>query len=389
MSVRLTLSGLNAFLVDAKAHAMSKPSFLSACLGNESCDLDSATSALIRAYALSSTTTATTANTRKIVVPVLNCSVDDFGLRTEIVHHFASVGVDAGQLLFEDSINLDDYARREALELYLVDHNRLAMKQARWEPCVVDVVDHHKDEGGCPNASKSKRIAFPMGSCASLVAEHVLNVMGASLDPLLARLLLGVILVDTGNLDPALGKTEPLDKAMSIALAECASLDTASQTALWTKINEAKFDVTLLSTLDMLRKDYKEFAMGGFHVGISAVLESLPRLDERGDLLSSAQAWMTKRTLQILLIMAAYYEADKTTFRRQLLICYPAEHAGVGDALTQSLAGQSLLQLAPLVPPLSSLQPGLVFRAFSQGNITASRKQVQPMTESFFAANKL
>ena len=51
--IRLTLGALNAFLVEAKAHVQRRPTQLRACLGNESCDLDSAASAIVRAFVLS------------------------------------------------------------------------------------------------------------------------------------------------------------------------------------------------------------------------------------------------------------------------------------------------------------------------------------------------
>lgn len=87
----VSLAAVNSFLAEARTLALSQPERLSACMGNEACDLDSATSAIVRAFALSRLGPPLGSSEQRLVVPVMNVAQKDFPLRTEIVHHFATV----------------------------------------------------------------------------------------------------------------------------------------------------------------------------------------------------------------------------------------------------------------------------------------------------------
>lgn len=62
-----------------------------------------------------------------------------------------------------------------------------------------------------------------IGSTCSLVADELLKLRATksdALDAAVARLLLGVVLLDTVNLNPAAGRTTPADTAATVQLVE-------------------------------------------------------------------------------------------------------------------------------------------------------------------------
>lgn len=199
----------------------------------------------------------------------------------------------------------------------------------------------------------------------------------------MARLLLGVILLDTGNLDAALGKTEPIDSAMCKRLAQVAALDDAARHSFWAALNEAKFDVRSLSALDLLRKDFKEFELGGKRVGMSSVVVALSDWATRPQPAAALEQWTMTRGLDLLVVMAGFYDQHKR-YARELLVCAPVAHGALVRACAGHLAQPQLgLQLSPA--RVLEAPPALEVAAFTQGNAHASRKQVQPMLADFFA----
>jgi exopolyphosphatase len=340
-------------------------------MGNEACDLDSAVSSLVYAFLLSETTGVFHA-------PLLNIPAEDLCLRTDITKLFEDTQVDLKAVLYVDTPALDLGSKL----LHLVDHNRLAAAQESLESCVVEILDHHRDDGRCSSA-KLREIVFPLGSCCSLVARHVLAHSGGSLlqDPHLARLLIAPILIDTGNLDPSLGKTEPLDSQMVAALAPRAGLeDEQRREAFFQEINAAKFDVSHLSARDLLRRDYKEFAAGVRRVGMSAVLKSLSDVN-REEMDAAVDKWMTERNLDVLIVMTAYYQGSVKKFERQDWVV--AREPTVGDALAKRLQAESSLDLVPLEKTV------LRGHAFQQRDVKPSRKQLAPIVIDFLESSKL
>lgn len=346
-------------------------SFEHVVLGNEACDMDSCVSSLVFAFLLSE-------QSGVLHAPVLNVCAGDLCLRTDVVRLLEQTNVSANDLLFVDQPDLNLSGKL----LHLVDHNRLAAAQEHLEPRVVEILDHHRDDGKCANASP-REIVFPLGSCCTLVAKHVLAHEGGSLlkaDASLARLLLAPILIDTGNLDKALGKTEPLDAQMAAALEPLACL-TQSKDAFFHALNDAKFDVSRLSMRDLLRRDYKEFVAGARRVGMSAVLRSLTEVNA-AEMNAAVGQWMVEQRLDVLVVMTAYYRGPEKAFERQDWIV--AREQGLGEALARRLVGEATLNLRPL--PAGTVLQG---HAFQQLDVRPSRKQLAPMVTDFLESSKL
>ena len=93
-----------------------------------------------------------------------------------------------------------------------------------------------------------------VGSCCTLVTEAILAEAPDFLtsDSAIVPLLLGTILLDTVNLSEQAGRTTPKDLDMVQRLhALRPHLDL---TGFFDNLQNAKFDVSMLSTIDLLRK---------------------------------------------------------------------------------------------------------------------------------------
>jgi len=365
------VAGLNIYLEQARVNAV-RADAIAVVIGSEAADLDSMVSALLHAL-LASTRPGAAAPP---LVPVINCPRADFKLRTEAVFLFDRVGLAIDALLFIDEIDLDSAHQAGALHLTLVDHNTLCAGQESYAGAVEAILDHHEDAGHYARANP--RTIEPVGSATTLVAEAMLRERPALVGAGLARLLLGAILLDTVNLDPAAQRVTAKDREVSSRLAPIAGLDTGE---LFEILQAEKFNVSGLSTADLLRKDYKAWDTPSASYGISTVMTSIGDWITRDpDLVSGLDSFLCSRDLTCLLAMMAYTDAAGE-FCRDLALYTP-------DAV---LAGELCAVLEANDPGLSRIEPGGLKRAgkvmlFTRQNTSISRKKLQPLLQDFFCA---
>ena len=119
----------------------------------------------------------------------------------------------------------DESKEEPVWNVTLVDHNRLSSSSLplltnnaahHHKLCVVEIVDHHLDEGYHHDTCRHRNIAFAHGaatvaSTCTLVVERLQEQDGSSFPAPLSLLLLGVILLDSVNLQPSAGKDTPRD----------------------------------------------------------------------------------------------------------------------------------------------------------------------------------
>ncbi|KAI0910056.1 exopolyphosphatase-like protein [Ustulina deusta] len=318
-------------------HSSKRTTPLTFVVGNESADLDSLCSALLLAYfhtyAPPKPRAALGDGSPGLVgtlhIPVCHLRRADLALRPE----FAAVLRDAG-VGGEDVFTLEDVLpppttttrpsspaattgfRPEDTRWVLVDHNAMTgALAAAFSARVVGCVDHHADEGVVP-PDAAPRVIEKSGSCASLVLRHCADVWealaaagdgdtraggagkkeeeeDARIDAQIAALALAPILVDTANLADR-SKTTPHDeRAVALAEARIAAVmaegDVEAEgkrggkagekrydrTALFARLAALKEDIAALSLRDVLRKDYKEWRVGGAGLGLGTA--SVPR----------------------------------------------------------------------------------------------------------------
>ncbi len=342
-------------------------------VGNEAADLDSMASAVMYACCRQQNSDGTT---EPAYIPLINIPREDYKLRTEAVYLFDSVGVKPEQLLFAGDVDLDALHAAGKLQLILIDHNKPAAGQQQLSDCVSGVIDHHKDEGLFPEAAP--RIIEPVGSAATLVAEAILNDSPGLLEEGTARLLLGTVLLDTVNLDPEAKRATEKDHRIVDTLLE---LTGADRQELFDTLQREKFNVSALDSADLLRKDYKEWQLGGTQVGISSVL--LPIADwlkKDGALSASLQRYAAERKLDVLVAMNAYTNPQ---FTRELVVYCP------DDALRKKLLDfltASELELTPIAADaVAGASVDGATALFAQGNLAYSRKKLQPLLDGFFS----
>jgi len=336
-------------------------------LGNEAADLDSMVSAVAWGYLLSELVPGG----GPPFVPLVNTPRPDFKLRTEAVFLFSCVGLGPDQLTFVDEVDLDTLQSGGSLELVLVDHNVPAAGQTALAGAVTGIVDHHKDERAFKDLAL--RIVEPVGSAATLVAERLLGTDASGVEPGLAELLLGTILLDTVNLDPKAQRATPKDVAVAMQLESICGADRGQ---LFERLQFEKFNVDALDTADLLRKDYKAYRFGAVRCGIASVLLPVAKwLEKDPGLAASLSAFARARDLDLLLVMNAFTDPD---FRRELMVW--ASDESLRRRVLDSLRGSDL-GLAPIEHPFVPVVPYIAL--FSQANAAYSRKKLQPLLHDF------
>ncbi|NXS54316.1 PRUN1 Exopolyphosphatase, partial [Brachypteracias leptosomus] len=334
-------------------------------MGNEACDLDSTVSALAMAYFLAKTSPSP----RAAFIPVLNIPRADLALRTETTFLLREQGIPASALLFRDEIDLGGLHHAGLLSLTLVDHHVLPGADAALEEAVVEVLDHRpleRDRGaGC------QVTAEPVGSCATLVTERIAQGPLGVLDRQTAALLHGTILLDCVNLSPAAGKVTPRDVAC-VALLEDRFPDLPPRDTIFEALQAAKFDVSGLTTEQMLRKDLKVLSGDELVLAISAIYVDLDTFLQRPALLQDLDTFCQARGYTGLLAMTISFNQHKEPSRQ--LAVY-SQHETLRGTVCQALeeATTPALNLQPLPSPWPSLA------TYAQGNALASRKKVLPI----------
>ncbi len=356
---------LRSYLRSAKSEINSAAT-VHCVVGNEAADLDSMASAVLYAYFRNETRRSET----ELYLPVISIQRDDFKLRTEAVYLFAEAGLGQELLIFAEDIDLKALYTSGRLALTLVDHNKPTGAYAEYQDVVRGVLDHHADEELFTDAEV--RVIEPVGSAATLVAEQMLAEKPELLDSGAVTLLLGTVLLDTVNLDPAAERVTPKDEEVAEKLLERSAL---KQQELFDAVQREKFNVSALSSADLLRKDYKEWKLGAYQVGISSVLLSISDwLSKDAALSESLARYAESRKLDLLLAMNAYTAPE---FTRELVVYCPDE------ALRKQVLAflnDSNLELTPI----ESQQVDDATALFAQGNLGMSRKKLQPVLAEFF-----
>ncbi len=243
-------------------------------VGNAACDADSIASAIAFSVLKNSVEV-------EQYVPFVQCSKADWTSRLDFQCIQRLSGVDAAaQVEFVPSNPLVD----EMQEWVLVDHHNLVNSFISGESKIRGIIDHHVVSDMDPLYPGVVEFCDirEIGSSCTIISEMLL----AQWDELrlrgnlpLLRMLLFTIVLDTGNLNPAHGRTTPTDTKVVAALKNILQIADYSTDSIYTEMVSAKFDPAfwMTASLDQLiRFDYKQY---GARVGIAAVLRPVPGLD--------------------------------------------------------------------------------------------------------------
>jgi len=248
---------------------------INVCIGNVSCDMDSAIGAILLAYYLTYKDEYYNnyGNYEKFWIPVINCPRAEMCARIDISYHLKKFGVDADKLVYIDDLNLNFYSERNLLQLSLIDHNKLDMTQQQWDSAVVFLVDHHVDLKEYPNAEK---ILTFCGSACSLAMNLIFDKSLDSqiLNKEICLFFWAAILLDTENFKPSL-KGSKWSRVDELAFARAGRIIMQEQ---YVTLFEKKFDRRLNIELGMdliLKKDYKNYEWKNCVAGISVIFNPL------------------------------------------------------------------------------------------------------------------
>jgi exopolyphosphatase len=337
-------------------------------------------------------------------IPLSNLPRADLSLRPEMTLVLRHAGLEPSDLLTlsdlpeymrstssENGNGEQAQARSEASWL-LVDHNALTGQLSRFAKHVTGVIDHHDDEGAVPPGVDPRKIE-PCGSCMSLVIDNSKGLweslaLDAAEQARLARLGLAPVLIDTTNLTNKDKVTPTDEKAARFLEARARGADDGYDRArYYEEIQAVKEDLSPLNLRDILRKDYKEWhgqtdAGARLKLGISSVARSLAWLvRDKADAKEARfaevlAAWADERELDLVAVMAM----TTVDGNRQRDLVVWARSDGGQRAFRAFLGGDggaASLRLETWCG--GALDEGEARRAWRQGNLAASRKQVAPM----------
>ncbi len=300
-------------------------------------------------------------------------------------------------------------------ELTLVDHNVVndSLHKFRRMFEVVEIVDHHTDEnlytdtcfGAQRNVAYENSRAL-VSSTTTLVAELLMKLKGNP--PVsLSTLLLGVILLDSVNLDESIGKITPRDKdAITNILARtdwssrslhaflkpsAGSQLTIDTNQLFSYLDQMKYSPELWNSFDVSRAlgyDYKTFRYGEKEAkqifGISTILMPGNEFMKKESFLAKTAEFMRSKEVEFLGIMLTFYDQDSGEFCRQLAFCSSRDMwREIRDNLLDSTMYADLTLTEIVSQQLSSDE--IDVHIYEQGNVTYSRKQIGPMLINFLA----
>ncbi|XP_071970877.1 exopolyphosphatase PRUNE1 isoform X2 [Engystomops pustulosus] len=339
-------------------------------LGNEACDLDSMVSAITLAYLLAKTSSSKNLE----YIPVLNIPREDFPLRTESTFFLKENRIPEDLLIFRDEIDLGALYEAGRLGLSLVDHNVLPRADSFMEDVVTEVIDHHVLER---RPTRNCRVTAELvGSCTTLMTEKIICDAPHILDSQLASMLRGTIVLDCVNMTPAAGKVTPKDTEY-VTILESRFPNLPPRGAVFDSLQNAKFDVSGLTTDQMLRKDLKALFSRDIKMAISAIYMDIEEFLRRKDLEKELQDFCQRHRYNIIIAMAIAFDSANEP-RRQIAV-YSQEGA-LRETVSKVLeeATTPSLELTLITSHYCSH-----VTAYSQGNTTASRKKVLPILKDF------
>lgn len=351
----------------------ASPAAFTIVSGNESADIDSCVSSALYAYLSSS-------QSKVDVFPLINIPKQDVLLRRDFLWLLAKLDIKDNSFLFLD--DLTPQLLKHA-SLALVDHNKVTASLAELNDKVIGVIDHHDDEGLYKDAHP--RLVTKNGSCSSLVYtwwNKTLNGLEGKIaaDSALNELALAPLLIDTSNMKSKVEAHdteayELITKALSPISAFATSKDVKS---FYKTLDEKKRDLSGFDAVQMLRKDYKDWAENGTKLGMSTVVLDLDNiLKQDPEFFPKLHNFCEENEVTVHVTMTSYSFADTGKHARQMIIYSPK---GCNDGVDKFLASSDDLELEPIKVDSGDLSGNLW--VFQQNNAKASRKQVAPKLRS-------
>ena len=304
------------------------------------------------------------------MLPLLQCTADNFKLRGDAVMLFQQLKLDTTKLHFVENVDLKSLATAGKLTIVLVDTNTLSTNLHCLIPHVKRIIDHHKDE--CVEYHREcERLIEPVGSCATLVAEMLLSKDDGIVDEVIAELLLATILVDTFNLSPTAKRATDKDRDVAQKLSNMVAI---SNDELYRSVLAARCDNSALSVKELLEKDHKIAERAGVALGFCSVLGRLSEIAKDQDFTKEATNFSVDKKLDLLLLLGVDVEEAELRGRSIAVFQPPGKD---NDDLRTSVV-EFLKNCKDIGADSETYcDGGLV--VLNQTNTTASRKVILPL----------
>lgn len=385
------------------------------CIGNEAGDADSIISSICFAFLKSKLKNESESSIS--VFPFTHVDRKQVRLLGDVGILLSTNGLSVDDLMcIDDSLSPKDYVFKNA-SLTLLDHNAMSkrMKALYSEDAeaaagftdkevvvVTEILDHHLDlnQHVVSCSGNARQIAFDsstnkalVGSTCTLVFEYYsqhLRPLGILLDTDVANLLLGVILLDTFNMDAKQARGSPRDLVAIQYLMDVCKHDKLYCDKLFVTLRDAKMNPEFWHRLEAdeaLRMDYKDFDIDskGFMVGIASICTPLNLYLQKTNSIEAIKEYFSLSKRKVMVVMSIYNDENNET-RRQILISCSTGDIWY-DKLIDGLPRICGLELEPIralsdKTSTSSDIAMLKLGCFNQANVQNSRKQVAPMIQS-------
>ncbi|EAA09205.5 AGAP004314-PA [Anopheles gambiae str. PEST] len=367
---------MNAYLQRCRSVLKSSVNKI-AVIGNESCDLDSAVSAIAFAFHLQHSPKLLSPwyKPDTIVYPVLNVTRAELPLKTEVTFFLKRQGIALDEMICRDDI---DWPTEQALNVVLVDHHVSSLNQN-----IVGIVDHRPVEAAArfnPNAFKTIEL---VGSCATLVGRQLFS-DGISPEEregynVALGLLYAAIVLDTVNFSKEADKAKPLDYDMAERIESQLQITeqvrSLHREQLFKSLVDARSDVSELNAYQLLLKDLKiisqndrTVAVPGFPMAVQEYIK-LPEWREHLNRFATS----TESNVVILLGMKVHPDGS---VRRDVGVI-PIDGTPLAEKIIAALHASQEMNFELEEIPCS--ENGTFYQ---QHNLRASRKQLIPIVKN-------
>jgi inorganic pyrophosphatase/exopolyphosphatase len=302
------------------------------------------------------------------------------------------------------SVNNDDDNR---LKLILLDHNVISNKVSSLLPIsdtniidnyIEEIIDHHVDVGYYHHCQgKYRNIAWDqntntatVGSACTLVSEIYLSESERLLDSDISTLLMGVISLDTYNMDPIVGKGTKRDQLIYDELQNRCINNGINRNELFNTLINAKTDISFwrgLHPSDQLIIDYKTFESLSITFGMSSILLSVIEFINHNDTISIINKYLDNNNNKVLDILAIMSFVTKPIPTRELLLLSYSEYR-LNDIVKYINSNHNTIELSSIDIDNNIIhnmkQKKVYGLAFKQGNLKMSRKQLAPILQQYY-----
>ena len=219
-----------------------------------------------------------------------------------------------------------------------------------------------------------------VGSCSSLVSRELLDDDSYEMEESVARSLTSVILSDTGKLLTE-GRVTDRDEAAVKDLAKYlpSSFDSDKQYARYVT---AKFDISKLSTRQVLERDFKQEQYGRYVVGFCTITSKLSEYLTHPDAAEGVAEFYHEHSLSALIMFGvSLMDVDKAELEKQIAMYQPeGAHYDFAESLTVMFESNKEIGCHRLEGEGLGGFDGVIMH---QGNTSLSRKQIIPIFSRF------